>query len=222
MTPVDALEPPDTTTASSRRAKKRAIPAPWNDSQEEYRMVLNGDFTWEQFLKVQHEFEAYGRRRGVSYLDGTIEILMSISLKHEQLGGRLGGLIERYFQTLRREYLIWGSATLRSKAKRASCEPDKGYILGSKVKKRPDFAIEIALTSGGIEKLEVYRRFKVPEVLIFRKGRLLLFRWCDDNYEEVTQSILLPGITVALLTDCLLAKTELEAIDLLLGEIPNS
>ena len=46
---------------------------------------------------------------------------------------------------------------------RRGVEPDECYCLGT-LAEIPDIAIEIALTSGGIDKLEVYRGLQVPEV----------------------------------------------------------
>jgi len=43
-------------------------------------------------------------------------------------------------------------------------EPDECYLVGDQDKSAPDLAIEVIGTSGGIDKLEIYRRLDVGEV----------------------------------------------------------
>ena len=64
--------------------------------------------------------------------------------------------------------------------------------------------LEIALTSGGVSKLEVYRRFQVPEAWFWRRNGLEIFalRPDESSYERVSQSRLLPQLDVALLERC--------------------
>ena len=60
---------------------------------------------------------------------------------------------------------------MRLALKQAGAEPDKSWCIGQE-KEFPDLVLEIALTSGGINKLEIYRRFKVPEVWFWRRNKL--------------------------------------------------
>ena len=65
--------------------------------------------------------------------------------------------------------------------------------------------LEVALTSGGIRKLELYRRFGVPEVWFWRQGKLEVHALLADGsaYERVQSgSRLLPGLDTALLERC--------------------
>ncbi len=60
--------------------------------------------------------------------------------------------------------------------------------------------LEIALTSGGVKKLDIYRRFKVPEVWFWRHGKLEIFALSrTEDYEPSRTSRLLPGLDLALL-----------------------
>ena len=56
--------------------------------------------------------------------------------------------------------------------KEAGCEADECYIFGPRPrdKARPDLAIEVVWTSGGLDKLEVYRRLEVGEVWFWKDG----------------------------------------------------
>ena len=64
--------------------------------------------------------------------------------------------------------------------------------------------MEIALTSGGVSKLEIYRRFQVPEVWFWRRNGMEIFALRKDgsSYEPVSHSRLLPQLDVPLLERC--------------------
>jgi hypothetical protein len=72
--------------------------------------------------------------------------------------------------------------------------------------------LEIALTSGGVSKLEVYRRFNVPEVWCGRRDRLEIFALGSAGaYEPSTRSRLLPGLDVSLLERCVVIQSRQQA-----------
>jgi Uma2 family endonuclease len=86
-------------------------------------------------------------------------------------------------------------------------EPDESYCLGTR-KSVPDLAIEITVTSGGIDTLEIYRRVGVQEVWFWeiyrRVGVQEVWFWEDGvisvyclrptGYELVSKSELLPEL----------------------------
>ena len=92
---------------------------------------------------------------------------------------------------------------MRLALKQAGAEPDESWCLGEE-KEFPDLVLEIALTSGGVNKLELYRRFKVPEVWFWRKNAMEILRLRQDGsgYDRINQSRLLPKLDVALLQRC--------------------
>jgi Uma2 family endonuclease len=59
---------------------------------------------------------------------------------------------------------------------------------------RCDLAIEVIWTSGGIDKLEVYRKLGVREVWIWRRGALEVFSLRGESYVALERSELLRGI----------------------------
>src|SRR5437868_12176215 len=66
--------------------------------------------------------------------------------------------------------------------------------------------LEVALTSGGLDKLEIYRRFAVAEVWFWRKGALEIWtlrRDCSGYDGPAIKSRLLPRLEVGALTRCL-------------------
>ena len=107
-----------------------------------------------------------------------------------------------------------GQATMRDALQKAGAEPDVSWCLHA-AKEFPDLVLEIALTSGRISKLELYRRFQVPEGWFWRNGKLEVFALRVDasGYEPVERgrSRLLPGLDVVLLERCVAAPSWREA-----------
>ncbi len=151
------------------------------------------------------EFERRLARKGdrrrplLAYLDGTLEI-MSPSDDHEWINAQIGRLLEVYAEERSIEISVLGSWTLRSKLSAVGVEPDNCYVFGPwRGRKRPDLAIEVVWTRGGIAKLEIYRRLRVPEVWFWRRGEIQMFRLGRAGYVRAARSSFTPDIDLALL-----------------------
>lgn len=94
-------------------------------------------------------------------------------IKHEIVKARIGGLLEVYLLQADIDYTPTGSMTLESEECLVGREADKSYELGAD-RKRPDLAIEVVVSSGGIDKLEAYKRLKIREVWFWEKSQLSL------------------------------------------------
>lgn len=86
-----------------------------------------------------------------------------------------------------------GLGYLKHAPKEAGLEPDECYLVGDLEKERPDLAIEVVWTSGGIQKLEVYRRLGIGEVWFWKDDVITFHVLVGDVYEERTASALLPA-----------------------------
>ena len=144
----------------------------------------------------------------VTYLDGVIE-LISPSRRHEIRKTIIGSLLEIYFQEKRIRYFPLGSTTFRKQAKRGGVEPDESYCIGIE-KEVPDLAIEVVVTSGGIDKLEVYKRLAVAEVWFFQNNQAV-YHLRDENYELVAKSELLPNLDLSILAEYVIVEDPLDA-----------
>jgi Uma2 family endonuclease len=162
-------------------------------------------------------FEAYLALKGdapvprMAFLKGTVE-LTSPSRSHEQIKSYIGRLIEAWAIEHRVILSPYGSWTLKDAPKEAGAEPDKCYIVGDQKKDRPDLAIEVVWTSGGIDKLEIYRRLGVREVWFWRDDRIEIFVLVDDGYDRACKSAVLPDLDVALLEQYLDRPSLVEAV----------
>lgn len=134
----------------------------------------------------------------IAYLEGVLE-LMSPSQDHEIIKSMIGQLIETYVSEVGIDLWPVGSWTIKSAPKERGVEPDECYTLGDpRGRAAPDLAIEIVWTSGGIDKLEIYRELGVGEVWIWREGIIEVFVLGEGRYEPRRSSALLPALDLDL------------------------
>ena len=177
-------------------------PEPQDGHEPESRLVLCG-VSWERYLAFD---KALGDNRPgprFYYLDEELEI-MGTSGEHERVKMWLTDFMGDYFLEMGVEIITRGQATMRSALEQAGAEPDVSWCIGAE-REFPDLVLEIALTSGGIDKLELYRRFAVPEVWFWRRGKLEVYALAEDGsrYEAVVSgSRLLSGLDISLLERC--------------------
>ena len=172
-----------------------------NGTEPEERIILCG-LSWRRYLALD---KALGDDRPgprFYYLGGDLEI-MTTSHEHERIKKWIGDLLAIYFEEAGTEIMPRGQATMRLALQQAGAEPDESWCLDEE-KEFPDLVLEIALTSGGVNKLELYHRFQVPEVWFWREGRLKTFVLRPDGsaYQEVSRSRLLPELDITLLERC--------------------
>ena len=144
----------------------------------------------------------------LTYLDGILEV-MSPSRNHERIKTLIGDLLLIYFLETDTEYYPTGSMTLRNPEQRGGTEPDESYCIGTN-KEIPDLAIEVVITSGGINRLEVYQRLGVREVWFWQNNRFLVYHFRSENveqfqqtsgYELINSSEILPDINLTILAE---------------------
>ena len=164
--------------------------------------VVVGRTSWEQYVAMDEERGADNSHPRLYYFDQQLEI-MTTSLRHERLKERIAMLVIEYVNENDLEIFPHGQATLQ-KLNEAGAEPDESWCLGGE-RESPDIALEVALTSGGLNKLEVYRRFPVPEVWFWRKDGLEIWNLKADasGYDgPLRTSRFLPRLDVDLLERC--------------------
>jgi Uma2 family endonuclease len=134
----------------------------------------------------------------LTYREGVLE-LMSPSRKHETDKKMIARLLETW-SILRGAGLIGaGSWTIKRSEAERGAEPDECYFVRGEREDRPDIAIEVVMSSGGIDKLDVYSGLRVPEVWFWSNGRIELFALRKDTYESISQSELLPEAPLELI-----------------------
>jgi Uma2 family endonuclease len=188
-----------------------AIPAPPNPGQFDQHVVMHA-LRWQDYetlLAIRGD-RATPR---LTYLEGDLE-LMTPALEHETAKTLLGRLIETYAEERGLDLQGCGSWTVRAPAKGRGVEPDECYVLGvwTEPPAVPDLAIEVVWTSGGIDKLEVYRGLGVPEVWFWQNSALRIHHLEDDAYVERPRSRLLPDLDPNLIVRFMGYRSQIQAV----------
>jgi len=149
-------------------------------------------------------YEAHLAMRGegsvprIAYLRGTLE-LMSPSRDHERITSWIGRLVEVFAEERDIQLAPYRSWTLKH-PEEAGAEPDECYVFGAdEAKARPDLVIEVVWTSGGIDKLEIYRALGIAEVWFWIDDRIEVHVLRGGRYERAHRSGWLPELDLALL-----------------------
>lgn len=168
-----------------------------------------GPVSWSQYDQWLTEVGDHPSHR-VTFLDGLLEV-MSPSRRHEVSAENIGRLLEAYFEETRTRFWGLGSTTFRQAQQQGGTEPDKSYCLNFE-KDLPDLAIEVVVTSGGLDKLEVYRRLGVPELWFFQDDQFQVYGLGEAGYKLLTTSCLLPDLDLELLAEFVLNPDPLDAL----------
>ena len=174
----------------------------------EQRQMITG-VSWENY-QVLLDNLGDNRQYRVTYLDGVIE-LVSPSRSHELYKTIIGSLLEAYFQENRIRYFPLGSTTFRKPVKKGGTEPEESYCIGTE-KELPDLAIEIIVTSGGVDKLEVYQILGIKEIWFFKNNQFEVYILQGENYQQSLESELLPNLDVSILAEYAIAPDPLQAV----------
>lgn len=147
----------------------------------------------------------------MAYLDGVLE-LTSPSKEHERIKSYLGRLVEAFALERGIGLSPYGAWTVKSALRASGLEPDECYLVGDQSKDVPDLAIEVVWTSGGIDKLEIYRRLGVREVWIWKDGTVEVHVLGAEGFERRAASEELVGLDPARLVAFLDYPTALQAV----------
>ncbi len=194
-----------------RKAARGRAGADRGEAAEAEDRILLSVLDWETYEAIDAAFAEDLDGSRLFYLDGVLEI-MGTSSRHEELKKWLADLLAQYFIARRVPVYPRGQATIK-RLEQAGAEPDESWCLGER-KEVPDLVLEIALSSGGLPKLEIYRRLAVPEVWLWREDRLEVWSLGPEGYEgPLPASRLLPDLPVGRLAECARIPDWMEAIE---------
>jgi Uma2 family endonuclease len=184
----------------------------------EPRIPLTG-ISWEQYETMIAMVGDRPRLR-LSYLDGTLEI-MTISPEHEMIKKMIARLLEVYALEADIALYSYGSATFRRRAATKGLEADESYCLDDR-KDVPDLAIELSsrcanevvLSSGTIDKMQIYAGLGVLEVWVWQAGSMIVQRLRSDGsgYDAFVSSVLLPQLDLGMLAEYIRPQDEPQAL----------
>jgi len=182
-----------------------------DDTPVEDKIVVLQGLSWSDYQRML-ELRGDASVPRFAYLEGQLEITTP-SRPHESVKSRIGRLVEVWCLENGIDFSPYGSWTLERKEKERGVEPDECYVFGSVAEpERPDLAIEVVWTSGGVKKLDIYGKLGVPEVWFWRRGRISVHVLDADDYSEARASRTLPGIDLVELASYLDRPTASQAI----------
>ena len=175
--------------------------------------LLFEGLTWREFKAVEQLLDRPGYR--LSFLDGVLEIRRRSGEPQEIIKERIGALVEQYLLMAGFDFTPTGSMTLESETGKVKREADESYKLAPG-RRLPDLAIEIVFSSGGIDKLEAYKRLKIPELWFWEDGLLEVYHLRGEgdglHYEKISSSEEVQGIDLDLLLRCMNMVNHVDAI----------
>ena len=163
-----------------------------------------------EFPATFAEYEALLDRLGdraavrVRFRDNHI-LLMAPLPEHGNQADSLSDLVKVLLRKTNQDWQGYGVMTLRKRGV-PGVEPDASFyiqnwqvVLGKPrldldIDPPPDLVLETDLTS--ITRIEDYVPFAVPEVWIYKAGRLIIYRFISGHYFEQESSGIFPGIAI--------------------------
>ncbi|MFB2917752.1 Uma2 family endonuclease [Aerosakkonema funiforme] len=175
--------------------------------------LLFEGLTWREFKAVEQLLDRPGYR--LSFLDGVLEIRRRSGETQEIIKQRIGALLEQYLFIAGFDFTPTGSITLESETAAVKREADESYKLAPG-RVRPDLAIEVVFSSGGINKLEAYKRLKIKEIWFWEDGVLEIYHLRGEGnefyYEKISNSEEVKGIDLDLFLRCINMVNHVDAI----------
>lgn len=120
-------------------------------------------------------------------------------------------LLDAYIRAKKIRLYRRGSATLGNKEITGRKEPDESYNIHSK-KEIPDLVIEVIITNGDIDVLEIYRCIGISEVLFYKDNLLTVYLLQNGKYIKVNKSQLLPELKIENLTNYINYSDQYDAV----------
>lgn len=184
-------------------------------------IVLEG-ISWETYERL---LTGLGDSRlFVTYDDGTLEIqTLSPSYAHDRQAALLESLVSSICLDLDIPMRSGGSVTMRREDLRKGLEADGCFWLESQDALKgvielnlnkhpvPDLVIEIDIHADSVDRLESYRKLRVPEVWWLRKHDGLAFLGLSPSgdYEERDASLNLPQVKRPIVAEALANHSDL-------------
>jgi Uma2 family endonuclease len=172
-----------------------AFPVHVPTAAEEQRILLHG-VSWATYVALRDTHES--RHLRMTYLKGSLEI-MSTSRQHEASKKQIARLFELFCVERTIRLYGFGHMTCQNEDKERGLEPDEWYRR-DREQSIPDVALEVIVTHGLLDKLEVYRGLGVREVWLFEKGAFKILALRGKDYELITASEVFPELDVTRLT----------------------
>jgi Uma2 family endonuclease len=160
-------------------------------------MVVMHGVSWETYVHLDHD-RAGDKWPRLAFLDGELEIMSPVGRDHELRKTLLARFLEAFAEERQISLNGFGNTTFLDRVRQAGLEPDLCYYVGpgDPPGDPPHIALEVVITSGGVDKLEIYRRLGVREVWFWLDDALAIHQLGGDGYARASSSLVLPALDV--------------------------
>jgi Uma2 family endonuclease len=156
-------------------------------------VVMHG-VSWATYLAIDAD-RGHKKWPRLTYLDGELEIVSPTGHAHELRKTVIARFVEAYAGVTGREFNGYGNVTMQDRKRRVGLAPDECYYVGPvDYAKRPELAIEVVVTSGGLHKLAAYHRVGVREVWFWIHDAFQIYELRGRSYALIPQSELFPEL----------------------------
>ncbi len=180
-----------------------------NTQDQDDQLLVIGGVSWQQYLDIDTALESVPGLR-LTYCQGLLEI-MTLSTRHEQVKTMIGRLLETYALAKNIDLHGYGSTTQRDDKKQGGLEPDESYCVGE-LTELPNLAIEVTITSGGINKLQIYQNLGIEEVWFWQDQQLSVYVLQEGEYQLHNRSRLFPDLDLAMLIQYIQPERQPQAV----------
>ena len=181
--------------------------------------ILSG-VSWETYERLLADMQD-SHAAHFAYDRGVLEI-MAPSYEHESIKEIIALLVNVLAEELDIDIQGGGSTTFRRKDLARGFEPDECFYIQHaelvRGKKQidldqdppPDLIIEIDITSPSLNKFPIFAALGIPEVWRYDGARVAIFTLVDNDYVDRPESVALPKVTSAILTEFIDASKQLK------------
>ena len=189
-----------------------ALPlVPQPPSSEVPQCVILPGVSWETYQRLLVDFQD-SHAAHFAYDQGRLEIMV-LSAEHEEDKDVLTLLVNVLAEEMGIDVRSFGSTTFQREDLGRGFEPDGCFYVAHEARVRgkrkldlavdppPDLVIEIDITSPSLNKFPLFAALRVPEVWRYDGTRLQVFTLAEDEYVERIESVALPTVTGAVLSN---------------------
>ncbi len=188
-------------------------------SGPDHRILLSG-VRWETYESLLADMQD-SHVAHFAYDRGVLEIMVP-SYEHESIKGIIALLVNVLAEEMEIDIEGGGSTTFRRQDLGRGFEPDECFYIQHAERVRgkkqidlaqdppPDLIIEIDITSPSLNRFPIFAALGIPEVWRHDGARVAIFTLVDDDYIERAESVALPKVTSAILTELIDAGRQLK------------
>lgn len=186
-------------------------------------LILYG-ISWGNYEKLVRELD--GSSVQMTYNRGILKI-MSKSGEHEYYIKMLEQIVGILSRIILKKVIHFGGPTIKKSFVKKGVEPDacfyvsKANLVSGKADVNvseivPDIVVEVDVTHADEDKFEIYSAFGISEFWRYSENSFQIFRLENTKYKEVSESVELPQLSSAILTEFLNRSKSEDQFDLLI------